>query len=271
MKLLASLVLCFVALASLGPTIPSQAAPAAEPGNARPSPGPVPVIVELFTSEGCSTCPPADALLMQLESEQPIPGVEVIALEEHVDYWNNGGWFDPFSSAEMTSRQQRYAETFHGSPYTPQMVVDGQWQLVGSRSSQAVSAIAGAAKNPQAPIAISRATVEADGHDEWTVTVPHLAEASGDTGEVWVAITEAGLHSNVGRGENAGQNLAHAAVVRQLSKLGSADPRKDPAFSGVAKFSLRKEWKVQNLELVAFVQQKKSRHIVGAAALKVAP
>ncbi len=270
MKLLTILVLCLATATAFLGLANRTSTSASQPANGTPAPNSVPVIVELFTSEGCSTCPPADALLMQLENEQPIPGIQVIALEEHVDYWNSGGWFDPFSSAEMTSRQQHYAETFHGSPYTPQMVVDGRWEFVGSRSSQAVSTISGAAKSPQALIAISPGTVRPDGHDEWTVTVPHLDEASADTAEVWVAVTETRLHSNVGRGENAGQSLAHAAVVRQLSKLGSVDPRKDPAFSGTAKFSLRQEWNVQNLRVVVFVQQKKSRHILGAASLKVA-
>jgi hypothetical protein len=208
---------------------------------------------------------------MKLEDDQPIPGVQVIALEEHVDYWNGGGWFDPFSSNEMTSRQERYAEALrHGSPYTPQMVVDGQWELVGSRSGQAVSAIQDAAKAPQTTVQISQGTLRPDGHDEWTVTVPHVDDTPGDTPEVWIAVTEDRLHSNVGRGENAGQNLAHAAVVRQLAKVGSVEPRKDPSFSGVAKINLRSDWNPQNLQVVAFVQLKKSRHILGAASMKVA-
>jgi len=241
-----------------------------EPASTAPVPVIVPVIVELFTSEGCSSCPPADALLMQLEDEQPIPGTQVLALEEHVDYWNNGGWFDPFSSSEITSRQQHYAEALGGGgPYTPQMVVDGQWEFVGSRSSQAVQAITAAAKEAQSDVVISEGALNPDGHSEWTVRVNRLAPA-GDTPEVWLAITETHLQSNVGRGENAGRDLRHAAVVRQLTKLGVADPRKDPPFSGTAKLNLRPEWKRQNIRIVAFVQQKKSRHIVGAASAKMA-
>ena len=111
-----------------------------------PNDAPVPVIVELFTSEGCSSCPPADALLVRLEKEQSVPGAEVLALEEHVDYWNDLGWADPFSSREMTERQLRYADAIaHGSSYTPQMVVDGQFEFVGSRSDEAKYTIASAA------------------------------------------------------------------------------------------------------------------------------
>ena len=239
---------------------------------ANTSPNRVSVIVELFTSEGCSTCPPADALLMQLENQQPIPGTQVLALEEHVDYWNNGGWFDPFSSSEMTERQQRYDQVLNqGSPYTPQMVVNGQWAFVGSRSNQAVQAITASAKEARSEVEISANASNPVGQSEWTVRVNRVEPASGDTAEVWLAITETGLHSNVGRGENAGRNLAHASVVRQLTKLGAADPSKDPPFLAIEKPKLRPEWNRQNLRIVAFVQQKKSRHILGAASAMLAP
>jgi hypothetical protein len=118
--------------------------------------GSVPVVVELFTSEGCSSCPPADALLARLESQQPIPHTQVIALEEHVDYWNGDGWTDPFSGREWTARQEEYAYTLKNrNPYTPQMVIDGHTELVGNREGAARQAIAVAGTQAKAHVSIA--------------------------------------------------------------------------------------------------------------------
>ncbi len=230
----------------------------------------VPVIVELFTSEGCSSCPPADALLARLENEQSVPGAEVIALEEHVDYWNDLGWADPFSSKQMTLRQEAYAEAFkRGSAYTPQMVVDGLFEFVGSRSDEARETIATAATRVRAVVAIARPPENSDGKGDWIVSVGRLPPAVHDTAEVWLAVTETGLHSNVEAGENAGRELGHAAVVRQLTKLGIANGSKEEAFAGAARINLRSEWKKENLRVVVIVQEKNSRHILGAGSLKM--
>src|SRR6266478_7349583 len=113
----------------------------------------VPVVLELFTSEGCSSCPPADALLARLEEQQPVAGAEIIALEEHVDYWDHQGWVDPFSSEQWTLRQQGYASTFsdHGV-YTPELVVNGRTGFVGSREREARRNISEAASQPQSEV-----------------------------------------------------------------------------------------------------------------------
>ena len=117
-----------------------------------------PVIVELFTSEGCSSCPPADQLLAKLESQQPVAGVHIIVLSEHVDYWDRLGWRDPFSSAQFTNRQQDYARLFHDDgPYTPEMVVDGTTGFVGNQSADALRAITQAARTDKSSVRIAAA------------------------------------------------------------------------------------------------------------------
>jgi hypothetical protein len=109
----------------------------------------VPVVVELFTSEGCSSCPPADALLARLDKTQPVEGAEVIPLAMHVDYWNQLGWADPFSSHQFSERQGEYAAAFGKEDvYTPQMVVDGVKEFNGSNSSLARETIGKAAREP---------------------------------------------------------------------------------------------------------------------------
>ena len=230
-----------------------------------------PVVVELFTSEGCSSCPPADALLAQLAAEQPVAGAQVIPLEEHVDYWNGQGWFDPFSSWEFTERQQEYGRKFDtGSVYTPQMIVDGHSEFIGSHGRQAQQSIAQAAQ--QAKTAV-RLTVAPDDPRAAAlqVSIGRLAGATPkDKAEIFLAITEAGLHSNVKAGENAGEDLHHAPVVRVLRKIGQADPEKDTAFAADQSLSLTGSWKRENLRAVVFLQEKKSRRILGAASIPLA-
>src|SRR5256886_15460207 len=102
------------------------------------------VLVELFTSEGCSSCPPADAVLARLHREQPVPGVQLIVLSEHVDYWNSLGWKDPFSAAVFSDRQGRYG----GHIYTPQAVVDGRADVLGSHERAIVRPVTAAGRWP---------------------------------------------------------------------------------------------------------------------------
>jgi hypothetical protein len=228
-----------------------------------------PVLVELFTSEGCSSCPPADALLAQLDEKQPVPGAEVIVLEEHVNYWDQLGWVDPFSGLQWTERQQDYAAARHdGGVYTPQMVVNGQAEFVGSREREARKAIAAAAAQAHAEISISNVSSNKPTEVQFKVSASKLSELAGQA-EVFLAITETGLHSAVKAGENSGVDVRHSAVVRTLKKIGSADPGKDPAFSGQPSIKLDKSWKRENLRAVVFVQDKRSHHVLGAAEARI--
>jgi hypothetical protein len=224
-----------------------------------------PVIVELFTSEGCSSCPPADQFLARLEAEQPIGNAEVIALEEHVDYWNNLGWTDPFSSDSATIRQYAYAGAIgNGNAYTPQMVVDGQDEFVGSRERQAWGVIEHAANRKKAEVNVIAGQSAPDGTQIFEIKVGTLPDSTtGDKPEVWMAITETGLHSDVKRGENAGEDLHHAAIVRKLRKLGAAG---GTTYSSEEKVKLERSWKRENVRVVIFVQEQRSRRILGAGS-----
>ena len=214
-----------------------------------------PVIVELFTSEGCSSCPPADALLRQFEKDPPVPGAQVIALGEHVDYWNHGGWADRFSSARYSARQAHYSRVFGlNQVYTPQMVVDGHAQFIGGDETAARAAIARAARWPKADVQLSRPA----GSDTLSVRVGRLPDdVKGDPADVILAITEDGLSSSVSGGENAGRHLDHAAVLRQLTFLGTTS---GGVFTAAPRVTLG-----GNRHAVVFVQERNSRLIVGAA------
>ena len=219
------------------------------------------MVVELFTSEGCSSCPAADAALRELARAQSVPGVEVIVLGEHVDYWNRLGWKDGFSAPAYTERQRQYATGFGSGSYTPQAVVNGRYELVGSRTAELAATIAKAAKAPQAAVAVAVAGGTA------RVRVSSVPAGTPAT-EVLLAITESGLASQIGRGENTGLLLQHAAVVRQLLPLGKVAA--DGTFTASPALStLAADWKRPNLRVVALVQEVASRRIVGAAAAGV--
>lgn len=227
-----------------------------------------PVIVELFTSEGCSSCPPADQFLAKLEAEQPVGNAEVIALEEHVDYWNNLGWTDPFSSDSATIRQYAYAGAIgNGNAYTPQMVVDGQVEFVGSRERQARGVIEHAANQKKATVNVIAGQSAPDGTQVFEIKIGTMPDSIlGDKPEVWMAVTETGLHSDVKRGENAGEDLHHAAIVRKLRKLGPANTAGETAYSSDQKVKMDHGWKRENLRVVIFIQEQKSKRILGAGS-----
>lgn len=182
---------------------------------AQPTSGPrTPVLVELFTSEGCSSCPPADKLLIQLKQKQPVANAQVIALGQHVDYWNSIGWTDRFSSPQFTARQQQYADRLNDGPYTPQVVVDGTTSVVGNDPNEVSRTIARAAANPK-PVQVELSQIDGS----LGVKLHGVATSSP---EVFFAIVEDDLESQVKAGENEGVTLHHVAVARELRSLGKA-------------------------------------------------
>ena len=241
----------------------------AVPGSSAPPAARVPVVVELFTSEGCSDCPPADTLLAELDRQQPVPGALVIPLEEHVDYWDNQGWHDPFSSSVFTDRQAVYAQRFGDGPYTPEMVVGGKTGFVGSRSRKALEAIAAAEQIPQAAVMVTVSPGKEADSIVAAVGVEGFPANAREKAEVRLAVTEDDLSSKVGAGENAGRHLMHRATVRKFVSAGHAEPGKP--FSEDVKIGLERGWKRENLHVVVFLEGRSTGQIFGAATAPVAP
>ncbi len=230
------------------------------PHRLEPLPPPAPVaVVELFTSEGCSSCPPADDNLAAIAAEAASGGQNVLTLELHVNYWDDLGWPDPFASRVYTDRQRRYADHFGArGVYTPQLVVNGREELVGSRAAEARSAIARALTRPaKARVAVA---VEPGASPDAPLSVTYRA-AYGAPGELNLAVVEDAAEVRVLRGENARRTLSHHNVVRAFAMrrfTGSADgawtPAVSPSLGGGA------------LHVVGYVTDAQSLAIVGAGA-----
>jgi hypothetical protein len=209
------------------------------------TPNRAPVLVELFTSEGCSDCPPADRVLAQLDPH-------VVVLSEHVDYWDHQGWRDRFSSHENTLRQEEYAKRFQlNDAYTPQMVVDGAAQFVGSDARRAKDEIGKAGQRAKAQVKLARA---AGGLHIDIADSPVAAS-------VFLALAEDSAASDVAAGENKGRHLVHVAVLKSLRKVGSV--KRGSGFSqDVALPATAAEQRV-----IVFVQEGAAGPVLGAAEL----
>ena len=219
------------------------------------------VLVELFTSEGCSSCPPADKVLARLQREQPVGDVEIVPLALHVDYWNRLGWRDVFSSEDYSRRQSGYADRFNSdSVYTPQMVVDGAKEFVGSNFDTAVNTVKEAAKVKKADVELSA------GGDELKIDLKNVP--AHDSSYIWYVVTEDNLSTDVKRGENGGRRLAHTAVVREMSLLGNLEAAKND-FSTTKTITLANDWNKKNLNLIVFVQGQDSKKVFAIGKIKL--
>ena len=205
------------------------------------------VVVELFTSQGCSSCPPADALVSQLSHN----GGPVIPLAFHVDYWDHLGWRDQFSSREWTARQMMYVREFRlSSAYTPQMVVNGSRQFVGSNAAAMNAAIEEAARaKPAGSIALNVARKGAK------INVSLRADAPAN-GDVVVVLFEDGVTTHIERGENEGRTATEDAIVRRLVRVARG--------TNSVTFDADPSWK--RLGVVAFVQDRTTLAITAATA-----
>jgi hypothetical protein len=221
-----------------------------------------PILVELFTSEGCSSCPPAEALLRTLDAAQPIPGAQLIVLEEHVDYWDDQGWQDPFSAHAFTVRQSDYVKRLHlnSGPYTPQMVVNGSEAFVGSDRAQAGRALAKAAAAPKVDVEISSEHVE-NGKALAHVKVADVPSKA----DVFLALALDHAQSQVLRGENGGRRLEHVAVVKRLTAVGQV--KKGEPFSKDVTVALDRPGEAYRL--IAFVQEAGEGKVLGAAVMRL--
>jgi len=225
------------------------------------APPATPVVVELFTSEGCSSCPPADLLLQRLEAGIGVPGASVIVLGEHVTYWDRLGWKDRFSADVFTRRQEDYTRQFRSdSAYTPQMIVNGQAEFVGSDEAQARKEILKAAQGPTANVDL---TTLGDMVNIKATGLP----AGGRDADVILAITESRLDTDVQHGENGGRKLHHTGVVRSIANVGRIDNPKDGDYAAQVHYHLDPTWKRENLKLVVFLQSRKTKRIWGAGAI----
>lgn len=256
----------FAALVPLAVVVAQRPATPTSGADSRPV-----VIAELFTSEGCSSCPPADDLLREIEGGGLSDGIDVVVLGEHVDYWDRLGWRDRFSSPLFSVRQSEYAaKAFRtGRIYTPQLVVDGTDECGGSDAAAVHSTLAAAARRPKAAVTVGVQRLSA-------ARVRVLLRANlpaslllGNPADVIVAVTEGHLVSRVAGGENGGRTLRHAAVARLLTTIGSA-AASERSYSVDAEIAIAPEWNPANLQVVAFVQERESRRIVGAGSTALA-
>jgi hypothetical protein len=221
-----------------------------------------PVLVELFTAEGCSSCPPADALLIQMDAHQLVPGAQLIVLSEHVDYWNDS-WPDPFASAQLTARQADYVHALkRPSPYTPQFIVDGTSELRLNDPQEVDRIFHDAAASPKIPVSVGSIRVESGSPAHLSGVIEVDATSEQRRADVYLAIAINRIETKVLRGENRGKTLAHVAVVEYLSKMGGLKPGEK--FNKAFRVPMERGLDSNNARLIVFVQEAGNGKVVGA-------
>lgn len=227
-----------------------------------------PVLVELFTSEGCSSCPSADEFLEQMDAAQPVPGVQLIVLSEHVDYWNHDGWKDPYSSASVTERQSGYVRSLRlNTPYTPQFIVDGANELKGG-GPEVTQILLKASAAPKVAVRINSLRVESGSPALLKAHIDVDGTSQKHSAEIFVVMALDHAESQVLRGENTGRHLTHVAVAQEFVKIGKLEKQK--AFSQDLQVKLKPGTDPANIRLIAFVQEPGLGKVLGTALQKIA-
>jgi hypothetical protein len=224
-----------------------------------------PVVLELFTSEGCSSCPPADALISELGSSTK----SVIPLAYHVDYWNHLGWADPFSSPQWSERQSDYARAMNlDGEYTPQMVIGGGWQCGGSDAGSIERAVAAARSEPALGRTSIQTSLAGAGSRKLQVKVNAQLLSAVGPGRlvVMLAIYENGLVSKIGAGENGGREITYDYTVRKLLPAFELDAAQPGSFVQEMTIDLDDSWSLDHLGVAAFIQDPTSLRIEGASS-----
>jgi len=231
---------------------------------APPNAAKTPVLMELFTSEGCSSCPPVDKWVEQLDRAQPLPNAELIVLSEHVDYWDHDGWLDPYSSEQLTDRQQGYARILGLSDvYTPQIILDGDQELHPDNPQWARRTLENVAGAPMMAMRIDDAQFDKGG-----LTAHVVADGASEKhgGDVYLAVAINKAVTDVLAGENNGKKLTNIAVVKQLTKVGKL--QKGKPFDMTFYVKLWPDADPGNMRVIAFVQESGQGKIIGAAMTK---
>jgi hypothetical protein len=227
-----------------------------------------PILVELFTSEGCSSCPAADTLLERMDTSQPIPGAQLIVLSEHVDYWNHDGWKDPYSSSLLTDRQSAYVRALGlNSPYTPQIIIDGASELRGG-GPKVSEILQRAAAVPKLAVRLDSVSVDANTPTVLKARIEVRGDSAKHNADIFAVIALDHAESQVLHGENGGRHLTHVAVVQELTKVGRLE--KGKSFNQEVQLKLKTGTDPKNIRFIAFVQESGLGHVLGATMQRAA-
>jgi hypothetical protein len=211
-------------------------------------------VIELFTSEGCSSCPPADELVAKIEKESKDKPVYILAY--HVDYWNRLGWKDVFSSADYSKRQNDYAGYLHlQSVYTPQIVVNGKSEFVGSEEGTLRNAI----KTSLQKASIAQLSINVSTIDQGHADIKYTTDGADKSTVLQLAVLQKNAQTKVERGENGGRTLSHVQIVRKLQKVSLSGN------GGNVKVTLPQGFDAQDWEIIGFLQNTANGTITGAA------